>query len=494
MRLVATSLAFLLAAACGDDDRPASPDGGGTPDDPDASPGDPDADVTPIETYEFDSRFVDGASSVAYTGQALRQVLMNDLNAFIVALDGLSPEEFPTDVEGDLLFYYTFDVAANGQVPLLLSTEPAALQESYGAIGSGNLATKIAGKDATGQHKDWETPGTFVGWPATDADTPDELVRFYIAEIDRLADAFTAGSAPLDPTGTQIASASVDADGRHYRQLLGKFLLGAVAYSQATDDYWDDADEDHGINVNNADPSGDGSAYSSLEHHWDEGFGYFGAARDYLGYTDEEIAARGGRETWQRYHDTDDDDRIDLTAEFNFTMAGYAAQRDLGSDASAPTDFTGDIFGAMLAGRRLIAQAGGELDADGKAQLQEYRDAAVLGWERVLAANVIHYINDTLRDMNAFDTEDYNFLSHAAHWSEAKGFALGLQFNPRKKLTDAEFLQLHTLLGDAPVLPDALPAAIAAHRAALLEARALLAEVYEFDAANVGDDNGENGW
>ena len=494
MRLLATALTLLLAAACGDDDNPNRPDGG-TPDDADASPADPDADVTPVETYEFESRFVDGASSVAYTGQALRQVLMNDLNAYIVALDALAPEEFPADVQGDLLFYYAFNGSdGSAEVAPLLSTEPATLQENYGAIGNGNLVDKIAGNDPTGQHKNWETPGTFVGWPATDAATPDELVRFYIAEIDRLADAYAAGNAPEDPSGTQIQSASVDADGRHYRQLLSKFLLGAVAYSQATDDYWDDADEDHGINVNNADPSGEGSAYSSLEHHWDEGFGYFGAARDYLGYTDEEIAARGGRETWQRYHDSDGDERIDLTAEYNFTMAGYAAQRDLGSAASAPTDFTGEVFEALIAGRRLIAQAGGELDEDQKAQLQTYRDQAVLGWERVLAANVIHYINDTLRDMNAFDTEDYNFLNHAAHWSEAKGFALGLQFNPRKKLTDEQFLLLHTHLGNAPVLPDALPAAISAHREALLDARALLADVYGFDEANIGDENGENGW
>jgi hypothetical protein len=33
-----------------------------------------------------------------------------------------------------------------------------------------------------------------------------------------------------------------------------------------------------------------------------------------------------------------------------------------------------------------------------------------------------------------------------------------------------------------------------AYRAALIDARAILAESYSFDAANIGDENGENGW
>ena len=33
-----------------------------------------------------------------------------------------------------------------------------------------------------------------------------------------------------------------------------------------------------------------------------------------------------------------------------------------------------------------------------------------------------------------------------------KGFAIGLQFNPRSPLTDAQFEQIHTLMGTEPVL------------------------------------------
>jgi len=96
--------------------------------------------------------------------------------------------------------------------------------------------------------------------------------------------------------------------------------------------------------------------------------------------------------------------------------------------------------------------------------------------------------------MERFGTPDYKFLDHAKHWSELKGFALALQFNPRSPVTDAQFDTLHTLLGDAPVLPGAESAVITLYKTSLRNARALLATAYGFDAANVGNDDGENGW
>ena len=61
-------------------------------------------------------------------------------------------------------------------------------------------------------------------------------------------------------------------------------------------------------------------------------------------------------------------------------------------------------------------------------------------------------------------------------------------------MSAADFATLHGYLGDAPVSPDAEEPAIADYRQALLDARALLGTAYGFDAANLGDENGENGW
>jgi hypothetical protein len=96
--------------------------------------------------------------------------------------------------------------------------------------------------------------------------------------------------------------------------------------------------------------------------------------------------------------------------------------------------------------------------------------------------------------MSAFGTDDYSFLDHAKHWSEAKGYAFTFQFNPRSPVSDGDFERLHGLLGDAPVLADAGETAIADYRMALLDARGILAAAFGFDAENLGDDDGLDGW
>ena len=76
--------------------------------------------------------------------------------------------------------------------------------------------------------------------------------------------------------------------------------------------------------------------------------------------------------------------------------------------------------------------------------------------------------------MDASDTgEGYSFDDHAKHWSELKGFALNLQFNPRSAVSDADFVQLHAHIGQAPSLSGA--DGWAEYRQGLLDARALAA-------------------
>ena len=96
--------------------------------------------------------------------------------------------------------------------------------------------------------------------------------------------------------------------------------------------------------------------------------------------------------------------------------------------------------------------------------------------------------------MGKFDTADYSFSTHAKHWGEMKGFALGLQFNPRSPMTDADFISFHMLVGDAPVLHTATASDIADYKSNLVDARDLLANAYGFDTENMGDEEGENGW
>lgn len=466
------ALAF-LAPACADDQSADAGETGGGVDVP--------------ERYEFESRFLPGESSVSYSGQSVRQVLVLALTQEI--------ELIQSEIEGGkifvageaaarLEFYYRFDSDSAGSLAHGLETTPSPLQASWDDISSGkDLEGKVAGNDPIGQHKDWASE--LQGWES--ATSPDALIEDWISELDTMAVAYSEGNIPSDPNGVQISKFYVSAQGHDYQQLIAKFLLGALNFSQAADDYLDADLEDQGLRASNS-AAVDTKGYSQLEHHWDEAFGYWGGARDYLDYSDDELSAAGGREDHALgYHDADQDGAIDLRSEFNFSASVNAAKRDRGS--VSPTDFSTETMTAFLTGRAIISQADGVLSDAQFADLLAQRDIALLGWEKSLAATCVHYVNDSVQDMEA---TDYDFVSHAKHFAELKGFALSLQFNPHSSLSDAQFTQLHTLLGTRAFVPGGADGD--AHRAGLLGARALLAEAYGFDPSNLGDDAGLGGW
>lgn len=436
--------------------------------------------------YAFASRF-DGEDSVNYDGQVFRHLLIEDMKSWIGGVTGrVDSGWFPVsgEVEAELLFYYAFDSGSGGSVPIGKITDPAALQATYNDVSTDkDLVGKMAGNDAVGQHKDWATD--MVGWGAPGSTSPDGLARAWIRQIDAAAVARSNGDIPLDPTGAPLSSVYLTPEGHDLQQLLQKFITGAVAFSQGADDYLDDDLEGKGLNSDHSGPDGD-SNYTALEHQWDEGFGYFGAARDYGEWSDSLTAEAGVRDSWAP------DGAIDLLTEASWGHSVNAAKRDLG--APVATDLSADAWGHFLEGRRLLAESGGPLSEEQAAALRAHRDGALLAWESAIAATVIHYINDVLRDMGGFGGDAYDFAAHAKHWSELKGFALSLQFNPHSPLSDDDFAAFHALVGDAPVLPTAGEAAAADYAARLVEARALLGGAYGFDAGNLGDAEGNHGW
>ncbi|WP_416396562.1 DUF4856 domain-containing protein [Allohahella sp. A8] len=443
-------------------------------------------------TYNFESRFVAGEESAQYSGQVARQVLIADLNTEIgsklearIADGTWTSDTTKADVLAVLNSYFVEGTNAVGDNPILLTTTPPTLQTTYNEISSDkNLIDKLAGNDSATDHKDWDA-GAFEGWTAA---SPQALVESWFDIIATNTAAQAGGAVRIHPvTGETLKVYHTD-DGLDLQQLVQKFLLGAVTFSQGTDDYFDDATEGKGLLTDNTVADGD-KPYTELQHQYDEGFGYFGAARDYLAYTDEEIAAKAGREGFSEgYHDTNGDNVIDLNGEFNFGNSTNAAKRDLGSQSG--TDFTKTAMQALLTGRTIIARAGD--DGDGAltevemAVLKEQRDIAVSAWEKAIAATVVHYINDVLTDMDKADANDgsYSYAAHTKHWAELKGFALGLQFNPRSPLNNGtRFKAVHDLLGERPALPGG--ADFAAYRDALMAARALMQEAYGFSQADV---------
>lgn len=449
-----------------------------------------------MDRYEFDSKLNDGESSVSYTGQNARHILIAELNSYI-------KNKLEADIDsGDLAdkaavlaqLNYFYNPDADTEYPDLPITFIDNSKDGLlsDLTGYKNLHGKLAGNDTGGQHQDWNN-GDFAGWGAKGSTTPSALITTL---FDRLADnaaAKISGSVRKDVLGNDIAKVYVDENGVDLAQMIQKFLLMAITYSQASDDYFGVDTDGKGLTTDNINPAKDGAAYSNLEHQFDEGFGYFGAARNYLEYSDVEIAGKvsadNGRADWNGSHDTDGDGKIDLRSEYNFGQSVNAAKRDMGTaDNAAATDYTTQAMTAFIAGRKLINDNVGT--ALTEAQLEDLKGHAMNGldaWERAIVATVVHYINDVNGDLAALatdgDSADFNYENLAKHYSEMKGFALGLQFSEYAGISDADFVKLHMLMGDEPVLTGDVDAYIAD----LTEARGILQASYELDADNVAN-------
>jgi hypothetical protein len=441
--------------------------------------------VTDSKDYDF--RNEQGESSVSYSGQIARHVLIKELYNYIGGSFATDAQSMTADLLlAKLMQYYKISdadyevIAGNMNLTFVENAQQATLADISGSHK--DLSGKIAGNDATGQHKDWNDTASFEGWAGLEINTPEGLMNALFAQlVERVQQ-----PSVLAPNGKEVETHYVTADGVDLKQLTQKFLYGAVAFSQGTDDYLDDATEGKGLQTSNIPGE---KSYTNLEHQWDEGFGYFGAARNYLAYSDEEVAGKGGRENWQGKNDYNADGKIDVNAEYNFGNSTNAAKRDLGSDGA--TDYSKEAFDAFFAGRKLIADnVGTELTAEQLTQLKAYAVAATAAWEKSISATVVHYINDSVADLEEMKAGEYDaakFATLAKHWSEMKGFALNLQFNPESPFNNeanvGKFAQMHALMGNKPVL--GAQADVEAYIADLKAARDILQQVYGFDAAVV---------
>lgn len=457
-----------------------------------------DVSVTDIEAvdgeniYEFASKLGSDGSSVSYTGQIARHALSAEIKHYV----GQLTTEYVTnnsltgdDVKAQLMALWGDYEAVKDNT---MSFVPAdSVQKSFADISSSGkeLSGKVAGEDAAKMYKDWLVDGTFLGWTdfGTQAKTPEGLIYYYFDLLATNIDKHNSGEVLTDPAGNPITNLYITAQGLDLNQLIQKHTLGAVMFSQGTDDYLE-----QGLETDNITSQKDGTSYTALEHQFDEGFGYFGAARNYLEYSDDEIAAKDGRDEFKAgYNDYSSDGQIDLASEYNWGNSTNAAKRDRGAEVR--TDFTAAAMNAFISGRKLINEAvGTALTDEQMTELKGYRDDAVANWEYAIAATVVHYINDTIADLETISTGEYSaedFATLAKHYGEMKGFALNFQFSPFSPFNaqgnEDKFAQLHTLFADAPVLTDA--DAIAQYKTDLEEARELMQQVYGFNAENVSN-------
>ena len=99
--LLATSL---FVVGCGEDD---------TEDPLTEEPPEGDAAIQVPSAYVFDSRFVEGKSSVSYSGQTVRNLLLQDLKVFI---DSLGKDGARAATVQEMLNLYDYDDGLNLEV------------------------------------------------------------------------------------------------------------------------------------------------------------------------------------------------------------------------------------------------------------------------------------------------------------------------------------------------------------------------------------------
>ena len=352
---------------------------------------------TPTE-FVFESRFTEGESSVYYNGQVVRQLLINDIKT-----------QCGTDAgSGDASTLLSMMANDDESRTILTTTTPSSVQSTYRSISSSHLNDRLS---AVADY-------TIVGYN----DNAGNLISAWVTDL--------------------VNNGKTNADGLRLDQMIQKTLWGAVSYWQGTSKYMSKIPgDDNSV-------SDDGDPWTAMEHHWDESFGYFGAARDYnTGYSDDTDRKS------DPYHDSNGDGAIDFLSEYNSGWAVTAAKRDV-VEASVDYDFTKTIMDAFLEGSTLITN---------QAPLEEIlvqRDIILNTWEKVVAAVTIHYINDVNDDMIALYPADSTAgplsdlsADYNNHWAEMRAYALGLQYNDFKVISDADLEAVLTAMGTAPVYP-----------------------------------------
>ena len=271
--------------------------------------------------------------------------------------------------------------------------------------------------------------GTITAWPNNM--TGPEVIDFWMDK---------ASSNPKD--------VSV---GLNYQQLLSKFIMGAVFYNQAVDNYLDEkmtADTKP-----NDKPYKDGACYTGKEHSWDEAFGYWGAAAHSLLLSAEQnynIAKKKDLAS----ADYNGDGVVDLKSEYVFAHAYYASSFDKGGK----TSYMEDITRAFLDGRKLITSANGEKLTDAqRSELMGHVAIISENWEKVIAESVFKYAGSTYKSLVALEDVSNadlakEFSKYMKYWGELKGFSMALQVG--KDNIGETATKLNRMVGFGPMLMD----------------------------------------
>ena len=352
--------------------------------------------------------------STSYTGQVARHVLHNSLKK----LAGKGNGNPNPELKATMMSYYSSKDAGRKIIDPTSKGEFKVKQTMVDEISKGK---NLKGKTYNGLVNGF--PGQMSG---------PEVFEFLI-------DKASSSNKGFDPV-----------TGYNYPQLISKFMMGAVFYSQAVDNY---LDEKMGAdNKPNNKPYKKGAHYTGKEHSWDEAFGYFGAPAHAMALNAKQAYGIAKRKDI-KVADANGDGVVDLKTEMTFAHAYYAADSD-----KAGTKYMHTIVDAFIKGRQLIRDAdGAALTDQQRAKLMSYVKVIKTNWERVIAEAAFKYAGSCYKDLEKLRTivesngdASKAFAAYGKHWGELKGFLMALETSGRS-LGEAG-VRMNRLVGYGPVL------------------------------------------
>ena len=352
--------------------------------------------------------------STSYTGQVARHVLHNSLKK----LAGKGNGNPNPELKATMMSYYSSKDAGRKIIDPTSKGEFKVKQTMVDEISKGK---NLKGKTYKGLVNGF--PGQMSG---------PEVFEFLI-------DKASSSNKGFDPV-----------TGYNYPQLISKFMMGAVFYSQAVDNY---LDEKMGAdNKPNNKPYKKGAHYTGKEHSWDEAFGYFGAPAHAMALNAKQAYDIAKRKD-VKVADANGDGVVDLKTEMTFAHAYYAADSD-----KAGTKYMHTIVDAFIKGRQLIRDAdGAALTDEQRAKLMSYVKVIKTNWERVIAEAAFKYAGSCYKDLEKLRTivesngdASKAFAAYGKHWGELKGFLMALETSGRS-LGEAG-VRMNRLVGYGPVL------------------------------------------
>lgn len=249
--------------------------------------------------------------------------------------------------------------------------------------GGGNFSFTAAGKQL--KSKTFELDQTmFETWMDS------------IALASTATGAGSAGVAGVVESNDGSKAYLFSANGIEYTQLIEKGLMGAVFYYQATTVYL--GDDKMNVDNTTAVDAANGKYYTTMEHHWDEAFGYFTDAVDF--------PTNGTDRFWGKYSNSRD--------------------AVLGCNEA--------IFDAFVEGRAAISND----DLDKRSEIIA---TIRTEWERVVAATAVAYLKDAKSNF-----ADDALRNHEL--SEAIAFVLSLKYNTQKSISNTQIDNVLNILGD----------------------------------------------